>query len=68
MLRIHQLFLFAFVNISVPNIKVKSNEEAKRQNIIQNFGDENSYQEYYDRDYGKQYNINMCKKSLINVT
>ena len=53
MCSILKFFLFAIVNILGQKFKVRSSEEAKRQNAIQHFGNEKLYQEYHDRDYGK---------------
>ena len=52
MCSILKFFLFAIVNILGQKFKVRSSEEAKRQNAIQHFGNEKLYQEYHDRDYG----------------
>ena len=71
MCKIRLSLIFVIVNSAGQNIKVNSSEEAKRQNKLKYVVNGKSYQQYYDRDYGKpnkscmKYNIKKCKKKLI---
>ena len=53
MCKIRLSLIFVIVNSAGQNIEVNSSEEAKRQNKIKYVVNEKSYQQYYDRDYGK---------------